>query len=293
MNESPDRTPDAPGAVPPRRRMARALWVLPALVAVGGLAVLAFFGLRWTGVLKAPIPTPACVEPSLTLGTLRFRIESIARAADGSLAAAPSNPGVAYWVEGTVINYVFALSPSAENLALRDTLKVGDEATITWADCMTDTYQVESVESSVPDLASLTAQSSGGLTAYAGEPGGSGLLITAARPRVEAPETPEPTEEGAVQADMAFGETTVSADGSTITMGVTITNTGSIAFSLTTADLSLTPEGGQEQAPLSVEPALLQEIAPGAGVTLRITFAHPGTKVAVLRILDIMVEQYF
>jgi hypothetical protein len=200
---------------------------------------------------------------------------------------------VAYWVEGTVINYVFALSPSAENLALRDTLKVGDEATITWADCMTDTYQVESVESSVPDLASLTAQSSGGLTAYAGEPGGSGLLITAARPRVEAPETPEPTEEGAVQADMAFGETTVSADGSTITMGVTITNTGSIAFSLTTADLSLTPEGGQEQAPLSVEPALLQEIAPGAGVTLRITFAHPGTKVAVLRILDIMVEQYF
>ena len=33
-----------------------------------------------------------------------------------------------YWVEGTNINYVFALSPTSNNLALKDVLKQNDVA---------------------------------------------------------------------------------------------------------------------------------------------------------------------
>jgi hypothetical protein len=244
--------------------------------------------------VPTPFPTPACVEPSLTLGAARYRVEPIARAAGGSLAVPQDTPGVAYWIEGTVVNYVFALSPSAENLALKDTLQAGDEVTITWADCMSDIYQVQTVDSSVPDLVALTDQSSGGLTVFARAGSeGTGLLVRAGRPRAVVLETPAPTAEGAIQADMAFGEATVSADGQTITMGVTITNTGTAPFSVTAGDISLTPEGGEPLAPLSVEPVLPQEIQRGAGVTFEIRFPHPGTKVAVLRILDTTVEQYF
>jgi len=294
MSAMPDGKAEEPAVASGGRWKRRALLLLAALAGVAGLAVLVVFGLRWTGVIKPPVPTPACVEPVLTLGAAKFRIRSIARAADASVSVPRDTPDVAYWVEGTNINYVFALSPSADSLALKDTLKVGEEAVITWADCMADAYQVEAIESGPLDLAALTDQATGGLTVFvqAGS-ADTGLVVHAIRPVPEAVETPALTEEGAIQADIAFSETTTSADGKTISMGLTITNVGATAFAIAPGDISLTPEGGEPLAPLSVEPALPQGVQPGASVALQITFPRPGTNVAVLKILDTTVEQYF
>ena len=50
------------------------------------------------------------------------------RAAHGSIQLPPDKPDAAFWIEGTNAHYVFALGPSANNLALKDPLKSGDVA---------------------------------------------------------------------------------------------------------------------------------------------------------------------
>ena len=58
-------------------------------------------------------------------------------------------------------------------------------------------------------------------------------------------------------------------------------------------ELSLTAEGQAPLSPLNVEPALPQEIQPGASLPLAVTFANPGGHTAVLRVLDITVDLYY
>jgi hypothetical protein len=246
----------------------------------------------------APAPTPQCVRPTLTLGSTQFPIETLARAADGSLALPADKPGAAFWIEGTSVNYVFALNPTANNAALKDALKSGDTAKIVWADCGADEYVVKSVEAGLPEQSVLYDQSHGGLTVFV--PGGSSggaLTITGARPQAAAVETPgpgeAPTETNEVQADLSFLGNTTSPDGKSVQITLTITNTGSAAISLTANDLSLTAENAAPLAPTSVEPSLPQTIPPGAGATFAITFPHPGANIAVLKILTISLDYYF
>jgi hypothetical protein len=241
-----------------------------------------------------PVPTPRCVEPSLLLGDTRLVIEALSPTLDGSLPVPPDTPGTAFWVTGSNIHYLFALSPRAENLALLEGLRAEDPAVITWADCMTDTYQVDTVFAGEPDPAALMAQTTGGLSVYALDPiGGSGFVVEAVRPVLEIAQTPEAGDEEGMQFDLALGETAISADKATVTLNITITNVGAEAFSLTMDDLSLGPDGGEAAAPLSVEPNLPHEIAPGAEAPFLITFPHPGTPVAVLSVLDLTLELYF
>ena len=272
---------------PPAAGWGKAMgWIALGLAGLVGLAC---------AILPAGgVPTPACVEPVLTLGAAKYRIQPVARAADGSVPAPGDAADVAYWVDDTVVNYLFTLSPAPSNLALRDALHAGDEATITWADCVSDTFRVETVQTGLPDLAALTDQSSGGLTAIVRGPSAEGgLVIRALRPLPPTPEAPAAEETPGISADMAFGEMTASPDGKSLVMSVTITNTGAVPLALSTDDISLTPQGGQPLPPASVEPALPQELAPGAGITLQITFPKPGGNVALLRILDVTFDRYF
>jgi hypothetical protein len=233
-----------------------------------------------------PTPTPACVQPTLTLGTAKFRIQSLARAADGSVTAPADTPDVAYWVDGTQPNYVFALSPAQNNLALKTTLKNGDKATIVWAYCGTEEYVVKAVESGKLDTAKLLDKPASGIAVFV-QPGASaeGFVVSGGRPGAPAAETPSTGATG-VQAELSFLDTTTAADGKTIKTGVTIRNTGKDVISLSTKDISLTPENGAALAPVSVEPALPREIKPGASETFSITFPRPDTDASVLRILD-------
>ncbi len=92
---------------------------------------------------------------------------------------------------------------------------------------------------------------------------------------------------------MSFLGNTTSPDGKTVQITVAITTTGATPLSLTPNDISLTAENAAPLAPLSVEPALPQEIKPGAGATFSITFSHPGVNTAVLKILTFSLDYYF
>ncbi|MHB1317143.1 MAG: hypothetical protein ACYCYF_00835 [Anaerolineae bacterium] len=241
-----------------------------------------------------PVPTPRCVEPSLLLGDTRMVIDTLAPAIDGSLPVPPDTAGTAFWVAGTNVLYLFALSPSPGNLSLLTGLRAGDPAVITWADCMTDTYEVATVSAGEPDAASLMDQSGGGLSIYAVDSArASGMVVEAVRPSAEPVQTPEAGDEEGLLFDLALGDTTIFADKATVMLSITITNVGAQAFSLTLDDLSLGPDGGETAAPLSVEPDLPHEIQPGADAAFLIAFPHPGTPVAVLTVLDLTLELYY
>lgn len=268
----------------------RAKWII---LAVGGLAIIViviFLGPQVSRLLAPPVPTPQCVEPTLTLGSFKYHIQTVARASDGSVTLPPDKADTAYWIEGTNINYVFALSPDPNNLALKNTVKNGDPATIRWADCGTDEYVVTSIDSNRPADSILFDQSAGGLTIFVQ---GASLVIKGARPEVSVPEIPSPTEANAIQAEISFLGNTTSPDGKSVQITIAISNTGATAISLTSNDISLTAENATPLAPLSVEPSLPQEIKPGASATLSITFPHPAVNTAVLRILTFSVDYYF
>ncbi len=263
--------------------------------ALSGLAVVAsVLLLNACQASPAPVPTPQCVEPTLTLGTTKFPVKTIARAADGSVALPASAADAAYWVDGTNINYVFALSSTPNNSSLSQSLKTGDMAKIVWADCSADEYVVKSIEAGKPVNSALFDQSSGGITVFIpGDASTVSPLVKGARPQAQAPETPSPTEANEVQANISFLGNTTSPEGKSVQITVTITNTGSTAITLRNKDISLTAENAAPLAPQSVEPSLPQTIQPGAGVTFAITFPQPGVKTAVLKILTFSVDQYF
>jgi hypothetical protein len=243
----------------------------------------------WTPV---PTPLPPCGDPTLALGSVRFRVQPLARAADGSIAVPPDTSGIAYLVQNTETHSVFALSPTAHNLRLQDSVRVSDQAVITWGDCSTDAYEIQAVETSVPALASLLNQSTGGLTAFveAGAPG-QGVLVKAGPPGAGA--TPEPGGEGGAQADVLADDPVFSADGQSVTLGVTITNWGSASIAITLGDVSLILEDDSSVAPTDTEPALPLTIQPGASATLRSSFPKPPGSSATLKILDLTVPYYF
>ena len=241
-----------------------------------------------------PTPTFPCGEPTLTLGAAQFQIKTIARAADGSVAVPSDTPDVAYWVEGTNANYVFALSSTPGSLALESSLQAGDQADILWGDCSTEEYVVKTVEGGQPDASALFDQSSGGITVFVQTaPFAVSLVIRGGRPEAQANDTPSPTEANAVQAEISFGETTTSPDGTTLTLSIAVKNTGSTVISLTASDISLTAENAAPLAPVGVEPALPVEIQPGASEMFSLTFPKPPANTAVFKILDFSVDVFF
>ena len=264
------------------------------IVALVGI-VLVFLTLHKPNLIAKPIPTPACVEPKLSLGTASFRIQSLARTPDGSVQVPPDTPGVAYWVEGTSPKYVFALSPTGENQNFGMSVKPGDIVTIVWADCGAETYAVTGTETVSLDLPALLDQPASGFTLFIRPTGSPAILVIhAERPELLITPIPGPTEEtDSIQAEITFGESNASPDGKSYQMAITVKNTGSQPLTISPGDISLTPENGQPLAPLSVDPALPVEIAPSASLDLKIVFPMPEGKTAVFKILDFAVDLYF
>ena len=285
------------------------LWLFPLLgLLVGGFCACLIVGAALTyktnpqlvRFLYTPTPSPACVEPALTLGTVRFRIESIELAPDDSIQVPADQSGVAYWVAGTTPHYVFALSPITENLALGTSVKVGDAATVQWADCGLESFVVKSVSIGPPDMNALYNQTGSGIAVFLQGRSVGGIVIDSGWPEVTPTQsvgTPVPeaseTEANVIQAEVSFLETTTSEDGTTITMGIEIRNTGTQAISLSVGDISLTPENGQPLPLLEVKPALPLKIQLGASQSMDLTFPQPPSGLAVFKILDFSVEFYY
>ena len=240
-----------------------------------------------------PAPSPQCVEPFLTVGNLVFKVDSVTREGNNFPEIPKRKKDIAYWVEGTTVNFVFGLSPTDENLNLKDVLKAGDPIVINWADCTNEQYVLKSVETVQAGDASIFDQSAGGVTIFVGVDASSpGLVIRGERPIVQSNETPVPTDENAIHIDLEILGFT-QPDDQTVQFQISITNRGGKAITLTGDDISLNAEGQSEAPPEKVEPALPQELQPGQALPLTLTFLKPQGNSAVLRIFDVTFEYYF
>jgi hypothetical protein len=142
-----------------------------------------FKSFRWAGILfisftlgitvascrspfATPFPTPQCIQSTLMVGTTTFRIETISPAPDGSLTVPQDTPNIAYWVDGTDVNYVFRLSAVTGNISLLNSLQDGETAVITWADCNSTNYILSTPEAGIPENARLMDQSVSQVTIF-------------------------------------------------------------------------------------------------------------------------------
>jgi len=284
--QRPDTQPENPSPSAPRRRLGPVAWAGIALGGVVVIAALAFGSLRLTGLRKSPVPTPACVESTLTLGGARYRIEPVKAPADGSLPDAKDAADVAYWVQGSDVNTVFVLAGAPANVALKEALKQGDEAKIVWANCNSTSYVLAEPESRSAGDPALLDQSASGITVVVPDsPAGGGWAARGelAGETLTAIDTPAP---GSIQAEIGLLGSQTSADGKSVTIEVSVANVGPDPFTVRKDDVSLTSQGGEPVPPDSAEPALPRKVAAGATETLRFTFPRPDSGTAVFRLFD-------
>jgi len=264
-----------------RSRRAPIIWVISALVL---LAIIAGLTVLW---LTNRQTQQGCNPPKLVIGANQYTIETIQRESDGSLNVPANEPNTAFWVDGTNTNQVFALSPTANNLALQTSLKSGDTATVTWGNCNTTTYSLTDPQLGLPDNAALLDQSTSQVTIFL-QPGLStaGFVIEGelAEETIQSFNTPNPSE---TQAEISLIISSTSSDGKTVQVEVSILNNGTNPITLSATDVSLTPESGAQIRPESTDPALPLEIAPGATETIHITFPRPESTTAVLKIFTV------
>ena len=230
---------------------------------------------------------PPCEESVLQIAERSYQIKEIKTKSDGSLNVPSNSPDTAYWVDQTNINYVFALSPTEDNLALQDSLKEGDQATITWENCNTVTFNLPPPQASTPDNATLFSQDVSGITIFI-QPSSAnngfvikGELAEEIISEFNTPDTSQP------QAEISLLETTASEDGQTITIEISILNYGQAPFTVTPDDISLTPENADPLTPTNTDPALPYEIKPSETVNIQLTFPRPDSQTAILKILGI------
>lgn len=237
-----------------------------------------------------PAPTPQCVEPALLLGDIKYGIEPVSREPNSFPDIPRGKKDVAFWVDDTTVNYVFALNPTRDNLALDTTLNAGDPAVINWADCSQDEYILQSIDTTAARDLNVFDQSSGGITIYV-QSDSSTLVMHGERPVVQPAETEAPATTSAIQIDVRLLNPPPAEEG-TVKIALELTNRGSQAITLEEGDISLTAENSPEVFPSSVEPALPQELQPGFPLTVFVTFPKPDAASAVLRIFDVTFDYY-
>ncbi|HXQ34193.1 MAG TPA: hypothetical protein VN843_09285 [Anaerolineales bacterium] len=235
------------------------------------------------------IPTPDCGSPTLVLGTATFQIQNITRAPDGSLPVPTDTSGVAYWVEGTSTNYVFVLSPTPDNLALMSTITVGSTAKATWKNCNSTSYSLSAPQQGSLTVSTLPDQSIDGITVFfQTDVSGAGFVFTGELTEEQISTINTPDLGGSeIKAEISLLETTTSADGTSIRIGVSIQNYGEAPFTLSASDISLTQQDGTPLVMASSEPPLPKEVGAGSTETIYFTFPRPASPSATLKIFNI------
>ena len=265
------------------------LFILLGLVVIALITGLTFLRPQFTGMLARFFPGEDC-RPSLVLDSRSFEIRTLKPGSDGSLDVPRNQPERAYWVEGTDTNRVFGLSPVPDNLSLVSSLKPEAAATVTGVSCNTVTYSLSAPLQGLPDNASLLDQSTSQITIFIpADAASSGTVIRGElqEETITALNTPDVS---ALQAEISLLDTTTSPDGSTLTVGISIYNYGQTAATLSTSDVSLTPDAASPLAPVRVEPPLPIEIGPGTTKTIYLTFLRPSTTTATLKVFTVEYE---
>ena len=275
----------APGAPNKQGRMRILAVLLVALLALIGVSLHS----QIASLFQPRVPPPPCGVSSIQIGDARLPIQNLTPNTNSDLGVPSGKPGVAFWIQGTTGHYVFGLSPTGDNLSLAPQLKNGDPIKIAWGDCSSDDYVVASIGNAVPAAAALMTQSQSGITIFIPPSGGSdGWAIEGQRPEAMVTPVPETPNPNAVSAEVSFLGQSTSADGKTLTLKLSVKNTGTNVIHLSQGDISL-----GAVAPTSVDPALPMDIQPGATATFSFTFAKPGGNTAVFKLLDFSVDLYF
>jgi hypothetical protein len=319
----------------PEMKLTAASWRLGCLV-VWGLGVLCLLALavalfvvqpdpsQWLAGLK---PKSACDPAQLSIGGMTFRIQELARSADGSIPFPADSQGAAYWIEGTTPHYVFALSPAIENLKLAASLKQGDVARITWTDCSSAVYAIRAVEVTTSHASDLFDKPGAGLTIFVqADASGTGVALRselvqafAAPPVPSAPteaavkpaepgapvvpavplQTFQPPTSTAIPPNLSIptpnpreiqaeiGFQGKQVTASTITLSISVYNYGDRAFTIKMADVHLLPPNQKQVAPSSVDPALPYKVESQASQDFTFTFPNPGGNGIVFKLLNV------
>jgi len=238
------------------------------------------------------VPTKDCGVPTLLLGSSPFQIETIQPGADGTLSVPSGKPGIAYWIDGTNLNYTFVLSPTPANLAVMPTLTTGSAAKVTWSNCNSTTYTLSAAEPASFSGSALPDQSVEGITVFfQSDASGAGFVLRGelTEEQISAFDTPVPGD-AEIQAEIALLETTTAPDGGSIRVGVSIQNYGATAFTLSGTDVTVTQQDGTTVSMLSSEPPLPKPIAPGTIETIYFFFSRPASPTATLKLLTVEYE---
>lgn len=231
-----------------------------------------------------------CGASILKIGENAYEIKTIKPKSDGSLKIPANEPDNAFWVEETNTNQVFALSPTENNLALKSSLKSGDAAIVTWENCNSTTYKLSDVQAGLPDTSALLDQTSSQITIFVRENStATGFVVKGelAEETISVFNTPDTSE---LQAEISLLEASTSEDGQTIEIEISILNYGESSFTLSSSDVSLTPENAAPLTPINTKPPLPHEIKPTETVTFLLTFPHPASQSATLKVLTVEYE---
>ena len=270
------------------------LGILALIILLGFLLLRNGFQLAAPATLTPPIPTiivptPDCGSPTLVLGTSTFQIQTLTPGTDGSLTVPLDTSGIAYWVDGTNKNYVFVFSPTQENISFMSTVTAGSTAKATWKNCNATTYSLSAPQPGSFNGSALPDQSVDGITVFFQmDASGAGFIFSGELTEEQISTFNTPASGASdIQAEIGLLETTTSADGTTISIGVSIYNWGQSAFTLSTSDVSLTQQDGASLNMVSSEPALPKEIADGTTETIHFTFPRPTSPTATLKIFEV------
>jgi len=239
-----------------------------------------------------PVPTVDCGTPMLEIGSTKFRIETLKPQADGSVKLPADTAGVAYWLDGTTTNQVFLIGAAPDNLKIEGSLLPsieGATATVTWQNCNSTDYTLGSVEDGSLAGSTHVDQSSAGITVVFQEKAlddASVVRGTVLGETITTISTPA-SDASSIQAEITLLDTTTSADGKTVRIGVSILNTGKGSFTLSATDVSLVFGDGKQGTPMSSEPSLPRSIKRGATQTIYFTFERPSSETATLKVLDV------
>jgi hypothetical protein len=248
--------------------------------ALGRLLLLGFI-ISLAILLIRLFPKQGCNPATLTLGEKQYIIKKIQLKSDGTLKVLSNREGTAFWVEGTNTNQVLALSPITNNLALETSLKAGDKAIVTLANCNSTTYTLSAPQKGVLDLSALLDQSVSEITIFIqADSFTTGFMVKGelAGETISTFNTPDPSE---MQAEISLLETTTAADGKTIRVGVSILNTGQSPITLTANDVSLS-----SVTSVSAEPVLPLEIKSGVSETVYFVFPRPSSEAATFKVFS-------
>ncbi len=251
------------------------------------MVALWYFAPQITALLG--INASPCKEPTLVFGASRFSIKIITSAEDGSFSVPADTADVAYWIKGNGSSFVFALSPTAANLALEKTFKAGDLVSIFDSDCIATSFTLGDPEAGLSRPPDLQAQPATGFVLFIqNPPAGEGFAVRGEPVPVQIISTDTPAPEGpGIQAEISLLKTSTSADKQSIQIKVSIYNYSSSAFTLSPNDVQLTPENSNTISLSSSNPALPYQVEPGAKKEFSFTFTRPASPTATLKIFDV------